>query len=137
MKQVVEGTRNGLESCPPGKGKESRQPGALRLDALGVLGSYSWNCEVGAHPQPTRSKVCTAGLFCCPPHTPTRSKCCLRQNPSVPAGLEHSVRQVSKDGKTIGEAGLASGLSPGLFHTCLHLATPSGHKSLPCVLALR
>ena len=94
------------------QGKESGQPGTLRLDALGVL-SYSWNCEVRAHPQPMRSKACTAGLFCSPPLHPTRSKCCLRQNPSVPAGLERSLRQVSKDGKTTGEAGLAAGLGPG------------------------
>lgn len=111
------------------QGKKSGQPGALRLDALGVLRRYSWNCEVGAHPQPTRSKACTAGLICFPPRHPTRSKCCLRQNPSVPAGLERSVRQVSKDGETTGEVGLAAGLGPGRFHTRLHLATPRGHVS--------
>lgn len=49
--------------------KESRQPGTLRLDALGVLRRYSWNCEVGAHPQPTQIQGlhCRTDLF--PSHT--------------------------------------------------------------------
>lgn len=52
------------------QGKESRQPGTLRLDALGVLRRYSWNCEGGcpsaAHQ--IQGLHCRTDLFPPPPH---------------------------------------------------------------------